>query len=278
MFLEGAMALIIWFTISVTLPRAQLHNKQTRSLNELTHQGERRRTNLLFCSHIEGLKIWKRPKTLSPSEGGASRWHKAQNGRSLQSILSGDQNQDGAASSPMSLKWVWIFKKMPDSLMDMSTRASSPRGGCGKWWVLVHIQGFGAQMLLSQVFFLIICMQECAPGRTFSMILEGKRVGKWSPWQKTCGVLDLSVVSARKKWASIQICPWFVHDPPGLQPGNTTLKAASSGETIQIISFSFSQTWIKLVRISLRKKSKVHPENDKIMSSSILSKVSKREI
>lgn len=126
--------------------------RQTRSLNELTPQSGRRRTNLLFCSHVEGLKIRKRPKMLSPSEGGASRWHKAQNGRSLRSILSGTQNQDGAASSPMSLKWVWVLEKMPNGLMDISTTASSPRGGCGKWWVLVHTQGFGAQMLLSQVF------------------------------------------------------------------------------------------------------------------------------
>lgn len=118
---------------------------------------------------------------LSPSEGGASRWHKAQNGRSLQSILSGDQIQDGAASSPMSLKWVWILKKDAQQFDGHVHNSQQPQG-----WVWEMV-GFGAhpKFWCSDAsftsFFLIICMQECAPGRTFSLILEGKRVGKWSP-------------------------------------------------------------------------------------------------
>lgn len=70
-------------------------------------------------------------------------------------------------------------RMMPNGLMDVDTTGGGGGGVCGKRRVLVHIQGFGAQMLLSQSFFfpleMIICMQECAPGRPLSRILENGR-------------------------------------------------------------------------------------------------------
>lgn len=81
----------------------------------------------------------------------ASLWHKAQNGRSPRSALREDRIQDGAADVAETGS---DLRMMPNSLMDGDTTARSGGGQCGKCWVLVHIQGFGAQMLLSDVFFL----------------------------------------------------------------------------------------------------------------------------
>lgn len=88
---------------------------------------------------------------LVSTEDRASLWHKAQNGRSPRSALREDRIQDGAADVAETGS---DLRMMPNSLMDGDTTARSGGGQCGKCWVLVHIQGFGAQMLLSDVFFL----------------------------------------------------------------------------------------------------------------------------
>ena len=100
--------------------------------------------------------------------------------------------------------------------MDVCTRASGGKGGGGVW----EMVGFGARPSFrcsdapcTSLFSLeiMICMQECAPGRPLSMILENGHHDR-----------------KRVVWL------WFVRGPPGLRPSNTTTQKTF----IQILWFA----------------------------------------
>lgn len=78
----------------------------------------------------------------------------------------------------------------------------------GKWWVLVHVQGLGTRvLLLSQVPQNRHWYAGMHPWKAILCDFGGKRVRNRSPRQRMCVSLDTTAVSAKKKWACVQICP-----------------------------------------------------------------------
>lgn len=143
MLLEGATTLIIWF-LSVRLPTAKWHQKSTIKGRDAGVKPARAPNG----EPSVAVSRFKKGRRCSGGRGfplaQSTKWPLALAGPREDPI------QDGGAAVAETGS---DSRMMPNGLMDVDTTGGSGGGVCGKRRVLVHIQGFGAQMLLSQSFF-----------------------------------------------------------------------------------------------------------------------------